>query len=238
MSKDILNQLKGSRGFWGMVILLTGLSVNLSGQEVKVDTSYANNYYLNKRAMHEMVEVKPWHVVFLGNSITERGFWNEWFPYVSAVNRGIGGDNCWGVYARLDSILQEKPAVIFLMIGINDLGRGLSVGLIASKYEQIIQKVKRDSPGTRLVLQTVLPINESTISYDYMKDKTSAIKVLNEHVRGLGRRYDLQVIDLYRVFAGNSDQLPEKFCVDGLHLNEKGYQIWIENFQDNKVLCQ
>ncbi|MDK2840668.1 MAG: hypothetical protein PWQ17_173 [Anaerophaga sp.] len=238
MGKDILNDLRRLKALRTVVIILTGLSINVSGQEAKVDTSYANDYYLNKRAMHETVEVKPWHVVFLGNSITERGLWNEWFPSVPLVNRGIGGDNCWGVYARLNPILKGKPAAIFMMIGINDLGRGLSADLIASKYAQIIQKVKSDSPGTRLVLQTVLPINESTIRYDYMKGKTSAIKALNEHIRELGNRYNLQVIDLYRVFAGDGDQLPEELCIDGLHLNEKGYQVWIKYFEEHKVLCR
>lgn len=238
MGKNMLNHLKRSKTLWGIVFLFSGLAGNASGQEAKVDTSYDNNYYLNKQTMYETVEVKPWHVVFLGNSITERGLWNEWFPSVPVVNRGIGGDNCWGVYARLNPILKGKPAAIFMMIGINDLGRGLSADMIASKYAQIIQKVKSDSPGTRLVLQTVLPINESAVRYDYMKGKTSAIKTLNEHIRELGNRYNLQVIDLFRVFAGDGDQLPEEFCVDGLHLNEKGYQIWVKYFKEHKVLCQ
>lgn len=220
----------------GKWLLLPFLLINsgvLLGQESKIDTSYANNYYLNKRALHETVKVRPWNVVFLGNSITERGLWSEWFPSIPVLNRGIGGDNCWGVYARLDSILAGKPSVIILMIGINDLGRGIPVNLILDKYEQIIQKIKDVSPRTRLVLQTVLPINEAIIWYDYMKGKTPKINELNIGIRKLGAEYKLTVVDLHELFSKENDQLPENMCVDGLHLNEKGYQVWVDYFKTN-----
>lgn len=234
----ILKHIVRLKNLFLVIFLTIGPLGNLFGQQEKVDTSYVNDYYLNKRSMHETISVRPWHVVFLGNSITERGLWNEWFPSVPVVNRGIGGDNCWGIYARLDSVLKGKPAAIFLMIGINDLGRGLSMELIRSKYEQIIMKVKDDSPGTRIVLQTVLPINETIISFNYMKGKTHAIKELNAHILELGQKHNLQVIDLFNLFSDDGDQLPVEFCVDGLHLNGKGYLIWIKYFRDNGILCQ
>ncbi|MGQ1890152.1 GDSL-type esterase/lipase family protein [Thermophagus sp. OGC60D27] len=209
--------------------------LSIWGQEVNIDTSFANNYYLNKRAMHETVSVKSWNVIFLGNSITERGFWKEWFPSIPILNRGIGGDNCWGVYDRLDSILAGKPAMIIMMIGINDLGRGIPVPLIADQYEQIIKRIKEASPCTKLILQTVLPINEETIWYDYMKGKTSKINELNTCVRGLGQKHNLLVIDLHKLFSDANDQLPKNLCVDGLHLNEKGYQVWVDYFKTNNI---
>lgn len=203
-----------------------------STEKAEVDTSYQNDYYQNKVMMHETVEVHPWNVVFLGNSITERGMWNEWFPAVPVLNRGVGGDNAWGVYHRLDLILKGKPVQIFLLIGINDLGRGIPVKMIASKYEQIIKKVLSDSPGTMLVLQTVFPINEANIVFEYMKGKTSQIKALNKHIVNLAKDYDLSLIDLHKHFSDNESQMPERYTVDGLHLNADGYRKWIRLLQE------
>jgi lysophospholipase L1-like esterase len=217
-----------SRHQFFMMLILAGGAFQAAGQEAKVDTSYANEYYLNKRDLQEAIPVHSWNIVFLGNSITERGLWSELFPAVPVLNRGIGGDNCWGVYARLDSILTGKPASIYLLIGINDLGRGLPVKLIAMKYEQIIRKIRKDSPGTRLFLQTVLPINETTIRYEYMKGKTAGILTLNDHIRELASKYDLPLLDLFSAFADGQKQLPASLCVDGLHLNGVGYSQWKE----------
>jgi lysophospholipase L1-like esterase len=213
-----------------------GLLSGLSAQETAVDTSYANSYYLYKRSMHESVRVHSWNVVFMGNSITERGLWGEWFPEIPVLNRGIGGDNCWGVDARLGTLLEAKPTVIFFLIGINDLGRGLPPDLISTKYEQIICRIKNESRNTRLVLHTVLPINETNITFEYMKGKTPKILELNKRIRQLAKEYNVKLIDLHQVFADGQNQMPDKLVIDGLHLNNAGYQLWIKTLNESGIL--
>ena len=58
------------------------------------------------------VGAAPGRVVFLGGSITEGGLWDEWFPNVAVLNRGIGGERTANVLCRLDSAVNE-PAVVF-----------------------------------------------------------------------------------------------------------------------------
>ena len=58
--------------------------------------------------------------VFLGDSNIEYGLWNEWFPALPSINRGIGGDTVKGVRQRLDSAINE-PIGVSLVIGSNDL---------------------------------------------------------------------------------------------------------------------
>jgi len=64
---------------------------------------------------------------FLGNSITDYCDWYELFGKLNIKNREIGGD---GVIDRLDEVTSSKPKQIFLMIGINDLGKKRSVNQI------------------------------------------------------------------------------------------------------------
>lgn len=208
---------------------------NSSAQEVPVDTSFVNSYYLNKKAMQEFVPVRFPTVVFVGNSITEQGLWREWFPEIPVLNRGIGGDNCWGLDARIGKILDSKPAAIFMLIGINDLGRGLSPDLIGGKYEQIIRRIMNESPGAMLLLHTVLPVNEKTIRFDYMKGKTQKILELNTVIRRLADKYDLNLLDLHEIFADEQNQMPEELTVDGLHLNFAGYRVWIRALKESGV---
>ncbi len=77
------------------------------------------------------------------------------------VNRGIGGDNSFGILARMDEVLRGKPKAIFLMDGINDQLRGIPQELSLENYRQIIKKIKAESPKTKINLESALPINES-----------------------------------------------------------------------------
>ena len=61
----------------------------------------------------------------------------------NVINRGISGDNSYGVFHRLDAVLALKPKKIFLLIGVNDIKRGTPLDIIANNYERIIQKVTR-----------------------------------------------------------------------------------------------
>src|SRR5829696_483482 len=63
-------------------------------------------------------------IVMLGDSLTDWGNWNELLPGLSLINRGIAGDTSAGVITRLGEIIQRKPNVVALMIGVNDILQG------------------------------------------------------------------------------------------------------------------
>lgn len=92
-----------------------------------------------------------------------------------------------------------------------------------------------ESPGTMLLLHTVLPVNEKNIRFDYMKGKTQKILELNTVIRRLADKYDLNLLDLHEIFADEQNQMPEELTVDGLHLNFAGYRVWIRALKESGV---
>jgi lysophospholipase L1-like esterase len=84
-------------------------------------------------------------IVFLGNSITERAEWQELLAdsRYPVLNRGIGGDNSFGILARIDEVLRGRPRAIFLMDGINDQFRKLPQEVSVNNYKRIIKRIKR-----------------------------------------------------------------------------------------------
>ncbi|MFQ7387739.1 MAG: hypothetical protein ACLRM8_09865 [Alistipes sp.] len=52
----------------------------------------------------------------LGNSLTERGLWGEYFQPAYVLNRGIGGDCVSGMIARLRPSFGQAKAM-FIMAG-------------------------------------------------------------------------------------------------------------------------
>ena len=65
-------------------------------------------------------------IVFLGNSLTQNFELSEFFPNHKIKNRGINGDVSAGILNRVKSITALHPSKIFIEMGINDLGTGVS----------------------------------------------------------------------------------------------------------------
>ena len=59
------------------------------------------------------------------------------------VNASVSGDTSKGGLDRLDWSLDEKPDLIFLCLGANDMLRGIRPSVTKDNLEMIIQKIKQ-----------------------------------------------------------------------------------------------
>jgi len=165
-------------------------------------------------------------IVFLGNSITWGGKdWSKRLKHPNIRNRGIGGDVTDGVLARIDEITYFKPKAVFLLIGINDLWNNNSPNnpsaeYIANNIIQIAQVINAETPKTKIYVQTVLPIEKEQY-------KTSILKV-NEIIKANEKENLYQIVDLYSIFVNENGLIRKELSTDGIHLNEKGYDAWVE----------
>lgn len=219
-----------------LIILFFSAGFSVFAQEVAYDTTYQNSHYNMRQDIYDAMPDRKGEIIFVGNSITERVDFSELLNNNRIINRGIGGDICWGVYNRLGEILASKPKKIFLLIGINDIGKSIPVPVIARKYEQILERIKEDSPRTRVILQTVLPMNEDMLWYDYMKGKSAHIVLLNNEIKSLAKTYGLPLIDLHTEFQDENGSLKSELTSDGLHLNGAGYAYWMNAIKKSKIL--
>jgi lysophospholipase L1-like esterase len=208
----------------------------VQAQSIQIDSSYNNTYYQGRMELFSTLPQIKKSVVFLGNSITERGMWHELLSGKRIVNRGIGGDNTFGVLARLEPIILSKPQTVFLLIGINDIGRGLPVDVITTNYEKIIQRFQKGSPKTTLYVQSVLPMNDNILSAVYLKNKGHLIIELNTKIKALAARYGLTYINIYDVFNEGNNKLKPEFTMDGIHLKPAAYVVWVSYLKSKKYL--
>src|ERR1700757_523012 len=79
-------------------------------------------------------------IIFLGNSITEMGNWKKVTGDTTVINRGIGGDITFGVLKRLQDITDRHPSKLFILIGINDIGKDIPDAVIADNYLKIVNE--------------------------------------------------------------------------------------------------
>lgn len=202
----------------------------------KIDSSYANWYYQARYDLFRKLTDKKVDIVFLGNSITERGDWHELLPGKRVANRGIGGDNSFGVLARLDALIAQRPSQLFLMIGINDLGRGLPVDVIVNNYRRILDRLRSGLPGAKIYVQSTLPLNEALLKYDYLKGKNARVKQLNEELVKLAAGYGHTFVNLHEVMADAKGELKAEYTMDGIHLNTDAYLAWVDYLKKKNYL--
>lgn len=217
-------------------LLITNVTV--TAQSVKVDSSYANWYYLQRlEYFNDMPPVKN-AIVFLGNSITERGEWQEILSNCKypVVNRGIGGDNSFGILARIDEALKGRPKAVFLMDGINDQFRKLPHDVSVHNYRRIIRRIKALSPKTKIYLESALPINEAMTKEPYTKGRNVLVPALNAKLKELAKEEGVTYIDICPLFQDMAGVLKPEFTMDGVHLKPAAYIDWVAFLKRKKFL--
>ena len=185
----------------------------------------SNAQYVQRQSLFEMVPQEKADIVFVGDSITARGEWQEFFPDMRVLNRGIDSDVTEGVLNRLDVIVEACPEQIFLMIGINDIRQNISMETSLGNYEQILGQLQEQLPDSEIYVQSVLPIGDNTGM------SNEDVKAFNMELEKLAVAKGLTYIDLYSLFLDETGYLPDKYSVDGVHLTGEGYAIWIEEIE-------
>ena len=218
--------------------LLATSSTGFAQTTVRIDSSYANSYYQQRvEYFRKMPPVKD-DIVFLGNSITERGEWQEILSDYRwpVVNRGVGGDNSFGILARMDEVLASKPKAIFLMDGINDLFRKLPYDISVNNYRRIIRMIKQQSPKTKIYMESVLQINEEMTSATYTKGRNKMVPVLNEKIKQMAAEENITYINIVPLFEDGNGNLKKELSIDGVHLKASAYIEWVKYLKEKKYL--
>ncbi len=197
-----------------------------------VDSSKYGAYWWHSKDMYDHLPDTRNEIVFLGNSITDGAEWAELFQNKRCINRGISGDVTAGILLRLDAITKLQPASIFIMIGINDLSRNMTVDEIIVNYRAILDQIRREAPRTKVYVESVLPVNPATGLALNHTNKTDLIIELNNRLRKLASEFGHTYIDLFSVMADQNNHLPRKYSIDGVHLTYEGYRVWTEAIKE------
>jgi lysophospholipase L1-like esterase len=212
----------------GLLFFCFCFSHDAIAQTVTWDSTYRPAIYQARAGQFKSFKQSKNDIIFLGNSITAYGNWDELFDNRNVRNRGIPGDITFGLLARLNDVVIGKPSKIFLLIGINDIGRNIPDDVILKNYERIVQQIKRGSPKTKIYFQTLLPVNSTVLPALPHFNKEEHILAVNEGLKKMALKENITLIDLYPLFLDSENRLDKDYCFDGLHLNDKGYLKWAE----------
>lgn len=158
-------------------------------------------------------------VVFLGDSLTEAGRWDEYFPGLDTVNAGRAGDTTADVQDRLAEVIERRPSVVVVMVGTNDFGLRATVEQVVRGTENILWTLHRELPDARVIVASVLPRE---------RERAEWIRQVNIHVRQFAPTVKAEFLDLWPQFAEEDGELNTAFSSDRLHLNDDGYAAWAD----------
>ncbi len=186
---------------------------------------------------------KPKTVIFFGDSITQAGVKGNGYINLlkkqvdstkfTLVGAGIGGNKVYDLYLRMeDDVLNKKPDLVFIYVGINDVWHklGARTGTDYDKYLKFYQALinKIQATGSKVVLCTPTVIGEKK------DDKNEVDADLNKYangVRELAAKNNLPLCDLRKAFVDylsvNNPEDKEKgvLTTDKVHLNDIGNKL-------------
>lgn len=191
----------------------------------------ADEYWNQRTSLFEILPVGENDIVFLGNSITDGGEFNELFGMDCIKNRGIRSDVITGVEKRLGQVTGGRPRKIFLLIGINDVSHGHSVEELARRYERLVKRIREESPDTRLYVQSVMPVNNSFKRYKNLAGKETVIRDFNKRIQSIAEAEGAVYVDLWPMLVDSYGNLKGELTNDGLHLNGRGYRVWTDGIK-------
>ncbi len=161
-------------------------------------------------------------IVFTGSSSIR--IWNglaELFPGYLVVNTGFGGSQASDLMAYTDAlILKYHPWKVFIYEGDNDLSAGKKPGQIRRDTEEIIRTINSIYPETRIVLISAKP------SLSRWKLKGKYLRLNRKFQRISHRDSSVDYANIWDTMLLEGKVRPDIFLEDGLHMNNKGYELW------------
>lgn len=161
--------------------------------------------------------------LFTGSSSI--GMWNDiqdYFPEYNVVNNGFGGSHFSDlIYFYNKLIIPQKPDILFIYEGDNDIASQKKPRLIAKEAKFLLEKIRRDLPHASVVLISPKP---SIARWDLRKD----YEALNRKLKRLAKKTDkVEFADIWTAMLDeNGNVFQDVFLEDNLHMNKKGYDIW------------
>ena len=196
-------------------------------EQEKIQTKY--------RHLNQVSIVEP-DILFIGDSIVEYYPLQELFgTSKTIVNRGIRGYQTGLLLENLDAHLYGGAVdKIVLLIGTNDIGKGVPLNEALNNLEAIIQSIARNYPLTEIKLLSILPVNEGEEYKQTVYIRTNEkIQEWNQAYQELASAYmQVEFVPVFDRLTDQAGQLKKEYTTDGLHLSVAGYQVLTKALKD------
>ena len=163
-------------------------------------------------------------VLFIGSSSIR--FWKTLasdFPEVHTINRGFGGSEIDDATFFADRIVAPcHPRAIVMYAGDNDLADGDSPAYVRDDFAAFVRKARALEPRVPIAFIAIKPSVARKALLSQIREANTLVRRYAASQRGV------TYLDVFTPMLGVDGQPQAKWFIgDGLHMNRKGYALWI-----------
>jgi len=161
-------------------------------------------------------------VAFAGSSSIRLWDLKKSFPKLAAYNVGFGGSEIRDVtHFAPRLILPYAPKTIVFYAGDNDIAKNRTPEQVLADFTAFDALIHQALPKTRILYIPVKPSIKRWSMFDTQKKANALVQAY------CGKHEHLEYVDVVPKMLGKDGMpIPEHFVKDGLHMTEKGYEVW------------
>ncbi|WP_428307404.1 SGNH/GDSL hydrolase family protein [Lacipirellula sp.] len=163
-------------------------------------------------------------VLFLGSSSIRLWDVQKSFPDMLVVNRGFGGSQiCDSTHYAERLVNIHEPRGVVFYAGDNDIAGGKSPEQVRDDFRAFVEKVRGPQPELPIIFLAIKPSIARWKLADKIKE---ANRLIAEDFDEMG---NMTYVDVWPgMLDEQGEPRKELFADDGLHMNDKGYEVWTE----------
>ena len=198
--------------------------INIKNQNIEITKK---NQKIKKEEKEKISLKKAYtNYLFLGDSITDFYDLDKFFKKKFFVNSGISGNTTDDILNDMENrVYNYNPSKVFILIGTNDLNKDKSIDYITNNIIKIIEQIKKNRKETIIYLESIYPVNKKINKKMVANRDNNDIKKINEKIKKYALDNNITYIDTYTLLKDENDNFNELYTDDGLHPNEKGYEV-------------
>lgn len=165
----------------------------------------------------------PGSILFIGSSSIEH--WKSLaadFPEVNVINRGFGGSVISDSTFFADRIVAPYHArAIVMYAGDNDLQEGSSPEQVRDDFAAFVRKARAVDPGVPIAFIAIKPSVARAALLPEIRQANALVSAYAATQKGV------TYLDVFTPMLKEGAPQPDLFGEDGLHMNRRGYLLWI-----------
>ena len=165
------------------------------------------------------------------------------------INRGISGDTVINVYARIvKDIINLKPDYMSLLVGVNDVWRGIDNDYATGKerfekvYDIILSELRQELPDMKIMIMEPFVLEgTATVNTPEKPDRFEIFKKgvseAAQVTRALAEKYNCKFIEIQSKLDEVARVKGASYLsADGVHPSDAGHELikdqWIKAFKE------
>ena len=218
---------------------LARTNTNVSFFQLKRDAYYIYQWNKDETFRDEINEFKrldkenfpeKGKILFTGSSSIR--FWDsleEDMEPLQVLNRGFGGAQISHVIYHFEEIIKPyNPRAIVFFCGTNDLTALKTPKEAMNDFKNFLNLVRNEFGNIKVYVIGIKP----TVDRLYLDEEE---RIFNSLISSLadGDAY-IEYINIWdSMLNQDGTRMPELFIEDGLHMNEKGYEVWTKKVRES-----